>query len=171
MIETTRLLLREVELGDAEGFFEMDRDPLVARYVGNKPVQHLEESIKVIEFVQSQYVQYGIGRLSVIDKASGAFLGWCGLKRMKDTGVNGNDDFIDLGYRFMQKHWGKGYATESAQAVLDYGLNTLGFPLINAIARVENVASVRVLTKIGMLPGNEFEWEGHCVWFEKRRAP
>ena len=76
---------------------------------------------------------------------------------MKDTGVNGNDDFIDLGYRFMQKHWGKGYATESAQAALDYGLNTLCFPLINAIARVENVSSVRVLTKIGMLRGDEDE--------------
>lgn len=169
MIETPRLLLREVEPGDAEGFFEMDSDPLVVRFVGNTPVKDISESIKVIEFVQSQYVQYGIGRLSVIDKASGAFLGWCGLKRMLDTGLNGQDDFVDVGYRFMRKHWGKGYATESARAVLDYGFNTLGLPCINAIARVDNVQSIKVLTKIGMQRFNTFDWEGACIWFEKRK--
>lgn len=169
MIETARLLLREVELGDAEGFFEMDSDPLVARYVGNRPVEHLEECVKVIQFVQSQYVQYGIGRLSVVDKASGAFLGWCGLKRMKDTGLNGNDDFIDIGYRFMHKHWGKGYATESVGPCSIMACTCLGSSVINAIARVENAASIRVLTKIGMLRGNEFDWEGPCIWFEKTK--
>jgi RimJ/RimL family protein N-acetyltransferase len=57
---------------------------------------------------------------------------------------------IDLGYRFMKKHWGKGYATEAAQHTLNYGLQELLLKEITACAHVENLASLKVLEKIGM---------------------
>lgn len=170
ILETPRLLLREVDERDVEGFFEMDSDPEVARYVGTPPVQSREQCLEIIRFIQNQYVAFGIGRWSVVLKSSGEFVGWCGLKRMAGQTMNGRTDFVDIGYRFSQRHWGMGYATESAQATLDYGFSVLGFDEICAFADLRNEASQRVLTKIGLQQGNEFEWEGvTCVWFEKRR--
>ena len=71
-------------------------------------------------------------------KENNVFIGWCGLKKV--------DEEYDLGYRFIQKYWGRGYATE---AVLTYGVN-LGIENIMGRAAVANVASVNVLKKIGM---------------------
>lgn len=170
ILETSRLLLREVDESDAEGFFEMDSDPEVARYVGTPPVQSREKCLEIIRFIQDQYAAYGIGRWSVILKETGEFLGWCGLKDMTGMTVNDRTGFVDIGYRFSKRHWGRGYATESAQATLDYGFSVLGFDEICAFADLRNTASRQVLTKIGMREGNEFDFEGNrCVWFENRR--
>jgi [ribosomal protein S5]-alanine N-acetyltransferase len=170
LIETPRLLLREVKPSDAPGFFEMDSDPMVVRYTGAPPVADVSESLKIIEFIQSQYVVHGIGRWTVLLKETGEFLGWCGLKRFADAEINGRRDFVDLGYRFSQRHWGKGYATEAAGACLRYGFETRGYDLICAHAMQANTASVHVLTKIGMLDKGIFEAEGEpCVWFEALR--
>lgn len=168
ILETERLLLREVDESDADGFFEMDSDPEVARYVGNMPVTSREKCVEIIRFVQDQYLAFGMGRWSVLLKETGEFLGWCGLKRMKDVSMNGKTDFVDLGYRFVRRHWGKGYATESARASLQYGFEVMRLPEINAHADLRNTASVRVLTKIGLDRGEDFEYEGiRCAWFEK----
>ena len=168
ILETPRLLLREVDESDVEGFFEMDSDPEVARYVGTPPVTDRSQCLEVIQSIQKQYIAYGIGRWSVIQKTTGEFVGWCGLKRMAGFTVNGYTDFVDIGYRFSQRHWGKGYATESAQATLDYGFSVLHYDEICAFADIRNTASHHVLTKIGLKRGNEFEWEGaSCVWFQK----
>jgi RimJ/RimL family protein N-acetyltransferase len=76
---------------------------------------------------------------------------------------------VDIGYRFIQQHWGKGYATESAQATLDYGFSVLQFEEICSFADLRNEPSQRVLSKIGLERGNEFELEGNRhVWFYKK---
>ena len=168
ILETPRLLLREVDECDVEGFFEMDSDPEVVRYVGVPPTENREKSLEIIRFVQSQYVAFGIGRWSVVVKSTGEFAGWCGLKRMAGQTVNGRTDFVDIGYRFSRRHWGMGFATESAQAALDYGFSVLGFDEICSFADLRNEASQRVLAKIGLQRGNEFELDGNAhVWFEK----
>lgn len=170
IVETPRLLLREVDESDADGFFEMDSDPEVARYVGNVPVESREKCLEIIRFVQDQYLAFGMGRWSVLLRETGEFLGWCGPKRMVDSGINGRADFVEVGYRFMRRHWGKGYATEAARATLAYGFDVMELPEIVAYADVRNEASVRVLTKIGLNRGNDFEWEGKThAWFEKKR--
>jgi ribosomal-protein-alanine N-acetyltransferase len=168
ILETPRLILREMDDSDVEGFFEMDSDPMVARYVGTPPVQSREQCLEIIQFIQKQYIAYGIGRWSVILKSTGEFIGWCGLKRMAGLSVNGHTDFVDICYRFLQRHWGMGYATESAQATLEYGFSVLGLDEICAFADLRNEASQRILSKIGLERGNEFEWEGNThVWFRK----
>jgi RimJ/RimL family protein N-acetyltransferase len=73
-----------------------------------------------------------------------AFIGWCGLKYRPEL------EEIDLGYRFMQTAWGKGFATEAAQETLAYGFKKLYLSLITGRAHIENLASIRVLEKIGM---------------------
>src|SRR5690349_13035227 len=68
---TPRLVLRELHPDDTAGMFELDSDPEVHRYLGQKPLQSIEQSRNVIEFVRRQYADNGIGRWAVIEKDSG----------------------------------------------------------------------------------------------------
>lgn len=100
--ETERLILRELMPTDAEGMFEMDRDPEVHLYLGNRPVKSIEQSIAEIEFISAQYTENGIGRWAVIEKATGNFVGWSGLKLIRET-TNNHVNYYDLGYRFSKR--------------------------------------------------------------------
>jgi len=101
-----------------------------------------------------QYALYNHGRWAVHSKPALEFIGWCGLKL-----IPGNE--IDLGYRFKQSVWGKGFATEAAYACLKYGFEVLNLRKIIGRAMPANMASQRVLEKIGMQFTTEEEVEGH----------
>ena len=116
--ETERFILREIVEEDVLGFFELDADPEVHKYIGNHPVGSVEECQKIIAHVRNQYIEYGMGRWAIIDKTNNDFLGWTGIKY--ETGIR-KQPYYDLGYRIIRKHWGKGIATETAFASLEYG--------------------------------------------------
>ena len=157
--ETERLILRGIIAGDEGGLFELDSDPEVHRYLGNKPVLHIEQARETVQLIRQQYIDYGIGRWAVIEKASGNFIGWAGLKFVTDK-INNHIRFYDLGYRLIKKYWGKGYATEAAKASLEYGFNGLNLPVIYGMADTENTGSNNVLTKVGLSFINTFDHEG-----------
>ncbi|WP_146737973.1 GNAT family N-acetyltransferase, partial [Bacillus tropicus] len=97
------------------------------------------------------------------DKETGAFLGQCGI--VPQT-VNGNT-LMEIGYMFARRHWGCGYATEAANACLDYGFHTQQYGRIAALIDPENAASVRVAEKIGMVPGETVtKWERQLTVFD-----
>ncbi len=156
--ETERLIMRDLLPSDAEAMFEMDSDPEVQRYLGNKPVKHIDEITAVIAIINKQYQDFGIGRWAVIEKATGSFIGWAGLKWIDST-INGHTQYYDVGYRFIKRYWGRGYATEVAKASVQYGLDILKTSAINGIANVDNKASINVLKKAGLLQGDIFEYE------------
>jgi len=166
-IETERLIMRDLLPTDDAGMFALDSDPDVHRYLGNKPIHTIDEARKVIDFIREQYVTRGIGRWAVIEKATGNFIGWSGLKFMTDT-VNGHTNYYDLGYRFIKQYWGKGYATETAIATAQYGWDVLNLSVINGTADLNNVASRNVLEKIGMQYINTYDYspEITCAWYE-----
>jgi len=147
--ETERLLLRELLPTDDAGMFELDSDPEVHKYLGNKPVTSIEQSRETIKFIRAQYQENGIGRWAVIEKATGNFIGWSGLK-LCTAERNNHHNFYDIGYRLIKKYRGKGYATESAAVALLYGFNELKVPLIYGMADVNNAGSNHVLRKIGL---------------------
>ncbi len=164
--ETERLILREMTQEDAESFFEMDSKPEVHRYLGNKPVESLQQTRDVIEFVRQQYLDNGIGRWTLIEKASGDYVGWGGLKLIREETKN-IVNYLDVGYRLTPKHWNKGYATESAIASVKYGFEKLKHSMIYATAHKENKASRHALEKTGLMCTDDHEWEGiPCDWFE-----
>jgi len=164
--ETERLILRELIPDDAEGMFEMNSNPDVHRYLGNKPVTSIEQSIAEIEFIRKQYVEKGIGRWAVIEKTSGNFLGWSGLKLITET-TNNHINYYDLGYRFSKRFWGKGYATETAMAVIDYGFTELKLNEIIGIADINNLGSIHVLEKVGLKRVSVFDYDGtKHVWMK-----
>ena len=105
----------------------------------------LDDAHRVLrEAPLSDYEAYGYGRLACIEKASGTLIGFCGLKYLEEM------EEVDLGYRFLPDYWGKGYASESSQAVMAYGRESLGLEQIIGLVHPENIASARVLTKVGM---------------------
>src|SRR5688572_5204127 len=100
--ETPRLILRELHPSDDAGMFELDSDPEVHRYLGGQTVESIDQCRAIIEMVRQQYIDNGIGRWAVIEKSSGSFIGWAGLKLVR-TITNGHTDFYDLGYRLIRK--------------------------------------------------------------------
>lgn len=149
ILETDRLILRELKLSDAEAFFAMDSNPNVHRFLWQKPVEKIEETIHTIEFVHKQYHDNGIGRFAVILKDTNEFIGWAGLKFNTEK-VNERVYFYDIGYRLDEEFWGNGYATEASFAWLKYAFETMKIKTIEAAAHSENIASNKILQKIGM---------------------
>ena len=158
-IETDRLLMRDLTEEDAEGMFEMDSDPEVHTFLGKKPITTLEEAKNAIAFIKNQYIENGIGRWAVVEKEGGEFIGWSGFKFITDV-MNERTGFYDLGYRFLKKHWGKGYASETAIASLNHGFTVLDYEEIAGIADVEHTASNAILKKVGLIKRNEFIYDG-----------
>lgn len=166
-LETPRFILREMLPIDADGLFIMDSDAEVHRYLGNKPIESREQCRDVVNLVRKQYEENGIGRWSIVDKETLEFIGWAGLKLNKEE-RNGYINYYDIGYRLQRKHWGKGVASECAQACERYAFEVLELKNLYAAAHVANVASNKVLLKIGMTWKNEFEEEGEqWNWYEK----
>lgn len=164
-IETERLYMRRLVPSDVQGMFELDSNPEVHRFLGNTPVTTLEQSAGWIENIMEQYKTNGTGRWAVLLKETGEFLGWAGIKLERN--VNGRDKFYDLGYRFIEKHWGKGYATEAAKAFVDYAFKVMDLPVLNAYADAAHTASRNVLEKAGLQFVEVFDYEGvEEVWYE-----
>jgi ribosomal-protein-alanine N-acetyltransferase len=161
-LETERLVLRELLPTDDVGMFELDSNPEVHRFLGNKPVKHIDESRLYIENIRQQYTDNGIGRWAVILKETNEFIGWSGIKLIKDT-INNHQNFYEIGYRFIQKHWGKGYATEAGLAFVDYAFKEMKVENLYA----GNKDSRNILEKLGMHYVNSFEYEGEEeVWYK-----
>ncbi|MBS1635557.1 MAG: GNAT family N-acetyltransferase [Bacteroidetes bacterium] len=151
-LETPRLLLRQFHIDDAEDMFDLNNDPDVIRYTGDKAFANITEATTLLRNYD-QYEKYKSGRLTVILKDTQEIMGWCGLK------YHPIENETDIGYRFKKKFWNKGYATESAMASLHYGFETLQLPSIVGHAMTDNKASIRVFEKLGM----NFEKEDICM--------
>ncbi|TYA74448.1 GNAT family N-acetyltransferase [Seonamhaeicola marinus] len=158
-LETERLILRELRLTDLDGLFELDSNPKVHRYLGNKPVKTIEASEKMLRSIINQYEERGIGRWAAIEKSTGDFIGWSGLRLNTEFVMNGYDKFYDVGYRLIPRYWGKGYATESGKAAVNYAFNTLKLPELYGITEQGNEASHKALLKIGLTYVEDFYFE------------
>jgi len=144
LIETDRLLLREITLSDKEEMFRLHSHPDVQKFTGEALIESVEEMSRAIQKRTKDYKKYGYGRWATFLKGDMQFIGWAGLAYLPEF------DEIDIGYRFLPQFWGKGFATEASAAILTYGFVTLGLDRIIAIAMKENKASIRVMEKVGM---------------------
>lgn len=151
VIETERLLLRTFTIEDADLIYKLNLDPDVIRYTGD-PIRDSAHAREVLEkTILPQYALYNHGRWAVHTKPALEFIGWCGLKTRPETRLTvGQGNEIDLGYRFLKKAWGNGYATEAAAACIRYGFEKLHLQRIVGRAMPQNTASLKVLEKCGM---------------------
>lgn len=162
--ETNRLLLRELEPADAEAFFGLNADPEVVKYTGDRPFESIDAARHFLENYD-QYEKFGYGRWAVILKETGEFIGWCGLKYTPEL------EETDLGFRFFRRFWGRGYATEAAQACINFGFSHFKLKRIVGRAMAANIASVRVLEKTGFKFEKEMEFEAHPGLYFRLEAP
>jgi [ribosomal protein S5]-alanine N-acetyltransferase len=144
-LETKRLLLRRFDEDDAEAFFMLNSDPQIVRYTAQKALVSVEESMRVLNSEDFRADEkLGLGRFACVEKNSGRVVGLVGLKRVAGL------DCVDIGFRFLSEVWGKGVATEAAAAVIKYGHEQLMLKQIVATVFPENIASIKVLEKLGL---------------------
>lgn len=158
-IETERLILRELRISDLDGMFELDSNPEVHKYLGNKPAKTIDESKVILESVITQYKERGIGRWAVINKDTNEFMGWSGIRLNTEHNMNGFTKYYDVGYRFIERYWGHGYATESGKAAIEYAFNTMKLPVLYATTHMENRASHNALLKLGLSYVEDFYFD------------
>jgi len=145
VIETDRLYLREVTTDDAPFVLELLNDPDFLRNVGDRGVRTLGDARRYIaESFLGGYLRQGFGFWLVEPKDSRAPAGICGLVKRQML------PDVDVGYAFLPPFRSKGYASESAAAVLDYARGVLGLRRVLAVANPDNAGSIRVLEKLGL---------------------
>lgn len=153
IIETPRLYLYEMAEADAADFYELNADPEVMRYTGDVPFADVEDARQLVANYR-QYQLRGYGRWTMIHKQTGAFIGWCGLRYIEDW------QETDIGYRLLRRFWNQGYATEAANACIEYGFNQLHLTRIIGRTHKNNFASIRVLEKLGLCFEKFYEENG-----------
>jgi len=159
VLETERLVLREVDDEDAPFMLELLNSPGFLENIGDRGVRDLEQAKTFIEErLRGSYRDHGFGMWVTVQKSDHTPVGIAGLVRREGL------DVPDVGYAFVQRVWGRGYAQEAAAAVLGHAQGPLGIPKLAAITSPENFASMAVLRKIGFsfhgmveLPGIERE--------------
>lgn len=143
-IESAQLFLRDFVSTDAPDLFALDSDPKVMRFISS-PATDLDQSITLIEQQIAYYKNYpGLGAWPAFTKSSGDFIGLFALKMLDETSQ------IEVVYRLKPAFWGMGYATEMSRILVNYGLKELKLPQIVGVTQLANLASQRVLKKVGL---------------------
>jgi len=144
-IQTERLTLRQFTLNDAEFIIELVNEPSFIQNIGDRGVRTLSDAEKYLENGPiASYSKNGFGLLAVTLNDTGQSIGMCGLIK------RGTLEDVDIGYAFLPKFWSKGYALESAQAVMKYAKEVVRLKRVVAIVDPANAGSIRLLEKIGM---------------------
>ena len=145
-LHTDRLGLRPFTAEDADALWSLHSSALVLRYWDAPP---WGEPARAERFIAAcrQMAEEGTGARLAVDRASdGAFLGWCSVTRW-----NPDHRSAAMGYCFTERAWGHGYATEAADALLRWAFETLDLNRVQAETDTRNVASARVLEKVGFV--------------------
>lgn len=154
-LETQRLLLRPPRPEDFPAYWAMNHDPEAKRYTGCvirlDYAEALAIHLRVCEDFDAQHPARCV--FSVIQKDTCECIGYCGFQYCAIL------DGIELCYGFSRHSWGKGFGTEAARNMLEYGQKVLRLPVILAAVNPKNTASEKILQKIGMEPDGEILWK------------
>jgi len=144
-METRRLILRPFESEDAEAAFVWFGDPIVMRFTPAGPDTSIEQTKARLANYQVHQTEHGFSKWIVLDRHLGRPIGDSGLLVLPENG------WVDLGFRFAQPYWGKGLATEVASAWVRAAFDDFHIGRLTAIVHPENLASIRILEKLGFL--------------------
>ncbi|MDM5360740.1 GNAT family N-acetyltransferase [Peribacillus sp. RS7] len=145
VLETNRLILRWISPDDAEFILELLNEPSWIQFIGDKGVRTLEDARNyILKGPIEMYNRLGFGLYLTELKEEGIPIGICGLIK-RDTLED-----VDIGFAFLPRFWAKGYAYESASAVMAHGKNVLGINRIVAITSPNNHSSAKLLEKLGL---------------------
>jgi RimJ/RimL family protein N-acetyltransferase len=153
ILETGRLILREVNEDDAEFILDLVNQPSFIQYIGDRGVRTLDQARDYIESRFSKnYRELGFGMYAVeLAEARGPVLGICGFVKRDEL------SHPDIGFAFLPQYGGRGFALESAQAMMEHGRDKLGFSRVLAITALDNASSARLHGKLGFTLEREIE--------------
>jgi RimJ/RimL family protein N-acetyltransferase len=150
VLETPRLLIRELSTADAPFIIALVNDPAFVRFIGDRGVRTRADAERyILDGPVASYRDYGFGPYAVVLKASGRAIGICGLLKR---------DFlqdVDLGFAFLPAFRSRGFAFESAAAVLDDAARSRGIGRVLAITSPDNQASIALLLRLGFVHEHE----------------
>lgn len=142
-VETARLALRTWQAGDREPFAALNADPEVARYLGGPATR--EHSDALVDRIEHHWQRHGWGLYATELRDDAEFIGFVGVHHHP-----GLPEAPEIGWRLARSAWGRGLAPEGARAVRDLAFGRLGLAALVSATVAPNVASARVMQKIGM---------------------
>lgn len=153
ILTTKRLLIRQFTLDDAPFILELLNEPSFIRNIGDRGVRSLADAnAYLLNGPIASYERNGFGLYGVELKAEGVLVGMCGLIK-RDALPD-----VDIGFAFLPRYWGQGYAIEAAEAVMAFGRDVLKLNRIVAIVSPGNDASINVLHKLGLQYERMIPW-------------
>jgi len=155
--ETDRLRLRRLTADDADFVLALLNEPAFLQFIGDREVRTLEQArAYTVDVFAASYDRLGFGLYAVEVKETGEPAGICGLVKREALSD------VDVGFAFLERFWGRGYAQEAARAVLDHARDDLRIDRVIGVTAPDNTASMAVLRKVGLkdagtvkLPGYE----------------
>jgi RimJ/RimL family protein N-acetyltransferase len=161
VLETPRLVLRQLTVDDVDNLFDLNSDPEVMRYLtGGRPTPREKLRDQIIPVILAVYDRFDrLGTWAAESAATGEFLGWFHFW----PGHGADITNVDLGYRLRRSEWNKGYATEGSRALIGMGFTDLGVERVFAHTMTVNTASRRVMEKCGLTLVRTTPYEGADV--------
>ncbi len=158
IIQTKRLILRDLQLSDCENMMQLASDPEVVKYMDYIQFKTKEDAEKWIHehIVDNNLDPRPSYSFAIVLPENNEFIGWIGIGEASDTTGD-----LDFGYAIAKKHWGKGYTTEVLSEVIKIGFEKLHAKKIFGQCNVENSASIAVMKKVGMTFETQFEEDGN----------
>lgn len=141
--DTERLRFRPLVMDDVDELVALHEDPLIARFLGSRDRAWLERFIGIVD---EEWAERGHGRVAVVERESGRFIGRTGLKYWQQFGET------EVSWVLHADARGKGYATEAGAAALRWGFEQFEPPYLMAMIQPDNVTSIRVAERLGMKP-------------------
>ena len=146
VLETERLILRDMRLEDAEAMFAYASDPEVTRHLDwETHHRSIEDSKQFLEIAIQGYANGELHRWAIVHREDNAFTGTCGL-----VAHSHQHHRAHVGYTLARPYWGRGLATEAVRAMISFGFQKMSLNKIIARCFPENIASERVMQKLGM---------------------
>jgi [ribosomal protein S5]-alanine N-acetyltransferase len=164
ILETERLVFREFAPADADALLKVLGDPVAMQYY---PAPFDREGVQAwISRNRARYLNHGFSLWAMMLKPTREVIGDCGcaLQEVEER------QEIEVGYHVRRDLWGRGYATEAAQACMNFAFARLGAARVVSMIRPENRQSRRVAEKNGLICERIVFWHGydHCVYVKNR---
>ena len=164
-IETERLLLRQFTPADLDEYTRIIfADPDVTRFLPRRDIPPRQRAERVLNYFGEHWLKNGYGDWAVTDRAHAGLIGHCGLNFIPEAGE------VEVEYSLAKPYWGRGIATEAARASVRYGFEALQMEHIIALADPQNIASRRVMEKVGLVYQKEVFFFGmQLVYYQIMR--
>ena len=156
ILETDRLILRDLQESDLPALIALNQDSEIMQYFP-KPYSQAE-SLRLYQGIQDEVTAYGYSLWAVEEKSSQEFIGLVGLHH-SDLRIFAGKEAVEIGWRLRKEFWNRGYATEAAQACLDFAFQQTGLSEVYSFTSLLNLPSQKVMQKLGMEFVKEFDNE------------